>query len=199
MKILKSMHSSLKYSVLGITAVVLAIFGMNACDSIVGSDSNSGTAKLNFYLTDAPAQYDAVIVDIQQINIRYTPNGVDTSDTTDNGDEEGEWITLSEPDMRIDLLQLQNGADTLFAAADLEPGHYSNLRLVLGTNNEVVVNGNSERLKVPSGQQSGFKLKLKADIEEGKEYKLLVDFDAHQSVHKAGKSGKQIVSSRIHS
>lgn len=135
------------------------------------SDSNSGgTAKMTVYLTDAPANYDAVNVDIQDIQVNASGS--------DNG-----WqsIHLLRPGI-YNLLNFRNGLDTVLASQDIPAGDISQIRLVLGTNNSVVVNGTSYPLSTPSAQQSGLKLNVHASLTAGIEYRLWLDFDANRSV-----------------
>ncbi len=172
------------------TLGVIALIAYSCSDATLQSPQD-GMSHMKVFLTDAPANYDEVNVDIQGLRIHYTPFEDDTSaaDTT----EDGKWIDLPMEPMMVNLLELTNGADTLLASAELEPGHYRELRLVLGDNNTVVIDSASHRLKVPSGQQSGYKIKFRTELESGEELELTIDFDASRSVHKAGKSGKYIL------
>lgn len=151
-----------------------------------------GKGHMSVRLTDAPARYDAVYIDVQKVKVHFD-EAFEYSSGSDSTMQKPGWITLSDSAMKVNLLDLTNGVDTLLAQADLEPGHYSHLRLILGNDNEVMVNGKSNYLKVPSGQHSGYKVKIQADIEAGKTYTVLVDFDASRSIHKAGRSGKYIL------
>lgn len=53
-----------------------------------------------------------------------------------------------------------------------------------------MINGQTIDLTTPSAQQSGLKLNINADLVEGIDYKLLLDFDAARSIVQAGNSGK---------
>ena len=72
---------------------------------------------------------------------------------------------------------------------DLPSGKISQVRLKLGDQNSVKIDGETHELKTPSGQQSGLKLKIDATLTEGISYSVLLDFDAARSVVKAGNSG----------
>jgi len=172
------------------------VFGVVSCsDTNTGFQSNdliqSGMAKMNIHLTDAPADFQEVNIDVQGLRIHFTPFESDTGAA--DSLEDGRWVDLPVDPMRVNLLELQNGVDTLLASAELEPGRYRELRLLLGSDNDVMVDSVIHRLKVPSGQQSGFKVKFSTDLQEGEELDIMVDFDASRSVHKAGKSGKFIL------
>lgn len=161
-----------------------------SCDDINLDGPQNPKAHLNVHLTDAPGDYEEVNVDVQGLRIHYTPFD---SDTVEADEKDGKWINLPVDPMVINLLDLTNGVDTLLSSADLDPGHYKELRLILGRDNTVVVDGEAHKLKVPSGQQSGYKIKFKTDLEADEELDVMVDFDAERSVHKAGRSGKYIL------
>nr|WP_295867145.1 DUF4382 domain-containing protein [uncultured Chitinophaga sp.] len=144
------------------------------------SDNNGGKAKMTVYLTDAPANYDAVNVDIQDVQVNAS--------NTDNG-----WqsIHLLRPGV-YNLLNFRNGLDTVLASQELPAGEISQIRLILGSNNSVVIDGNTFPLTTPSAQQSGLKLNVHATLTAGIEYRLWLDFDAARSVVTTG-SNKYIL------
>lgn len=172
----------------GMFAVVLAAVMVVSCsDDVNFNGPENQKAQMNVNLTDAPANYQEVNIDVQGLRVHYTPSSEDTASS------EGEWIELPVEPMKVDLLELTNGVDTLLTSAELEPGTYKELRLILGNENTVMVDSTVEDLKVPSGQESGYKIKFQTDLEAGEELDVTVDFDAARSVHKAGKSGKYIL------
>lgn len=176
--------SNMRSAVQSLIGIVLITLIAVSCNDI--NSGEPGKARLDVSLTDAPANYQEVNVDVQGLRIHYTPDG-------DTADGDGQWIDLPVEPMTVDLLELTNGVDTLLASAELEPGSYKELRLILGDENTVTVDSVTHDLKVPSGQQSGYKIKLKTELEEGDDIEVVVDFDAGRSVHKAGNSGKYIL------
>ena len=84
------------------------------------------TTPVKVRMTDAPANYDQVNVDI--IGVEFKIN----SETT---------VNLNVNAGIYNLLDFANGADTLIASADVPSGELSQVRLILGTNNTVVVDG----------------------------------------------------------
>ncbi len=56
----------------------------------------------------------------------------------------------------------------------------------------MVIDGETYALTTPSAQQSGYKLNVNAEIEEGETYDMVIDFDASQSIVVTG-SGKFIL------
>lgn len=180
-----------------LSIALLSVFTVS-CDetNLTDPETNTNTNETNseapstlrVMLTDAPGDFESVFIDIQEVRIHKTDSvEMDTteSDTTENGDDSN-WITVSEEPVRVDLLTLQNGSTITLGETELESGTYNQIRLLLGSDNEVVVDGQSHHLKTPSAQQSGLKLKIDADIEAGTTYTLLIDFDASRSIVKAG-------------
>jgi hypothetical protein len=128
-------------------------------------------------LTDSPGDYEIVNIDIQAVEVH-----------SDNGG----WMTLDTNVDVYDLLTLTNGVETVIANDDLPAGKVSQLRLILGDNNSVVVDEESYSLTVPSGSESGLKLQMHAELTEGITYSVLLDFDAAKSIVATG-SGKYIL------
>jgi len=144
------------------------------------NSSSSGSGHLQVMLTDGPASYDAVYIDIQKVEVNVS---------SDSGTNSG-WQTV--PILRpgvYNLLKFKNGIDTLLAAADLPAGKLSQMRLVLGNNNSVVIDGQSYPLKTPSAQQSGLKLNIHSTLTADIVYRLWIDFDANRSIVTTGNGG----------
>ena len=104
-----------------------SFFFLQACkkDVITGGPENStqnGTGAIRINLTDAPAKYLEVNVDIKQVRIHVS----DDSSSTDG------WIDLPTNAGIYNLLDLQNGIDTTIVDSTLIPaGKVSQIRFVL--------------------------------------------------------------------
>lgn len=159
-----------------------AIFLFTSCD-ITDESTSSSTGTLQVYLTDAPASYDAVWIDIEEVRVHVSDD--DGIEEDDDG-----WVVVNDNPMRVNLLDLTNGEFEVLGETELESGHYSQIRLILGDDNEVVVDGVPQALKTPSAQQSGLKININAEIDDDEVYTLLLDFDASRSIVEAGNSGK---------
>lgn len=132
-------------------------------------ENNSGNSNLQVKLTDAPAAYDQVNVDIREVRVNL------------RNDSTG-WITLNTNAKVYNLLGLQNGVDTLLATGTVQAGPVQEIRLILGSNNTVIVGGVSYPLTIPSGSESGLKIKVSKNINAGLD-SLIVDFDANLSIN----------------
>ncbi|MEZ5044969.1 MAG: DUF4382 domain-containing protein [Saprospiraceae bacterium] len=161
--------------------VLLLLIGLASCETVFEADlsnENNSTTTLNIRLTDGPIDLEEVNIDLQGIRVKG-PGGF-------------EEIPLETNAGIYNLLDFQNGIDTLIAYADLQLERITEVRLILGDNNTVVVDGETYALKIPSGSQSGLKIKACLDLLTMPQYDLLLDFDAGASIHRTG-NGKYIM------
>jgi hypothetical protein len=165
------MRKSLYAYGLVVSALMLAI----SCDKSETSDQN---AVLEVRLTDAPGDYEEVLIDVQDIQIHVSAV-----------DGEGDWQSLPVNPGIYNLLDFQNGMDTLLAHVELPAGMVSQMRLVLGPNNQVKADGGYHDLETPSAQQSGLKFNIDANLIGGVVYRLWIDFDAARSIVHKGNGG----------
>ena len=143
--------------------------------------TQNGKSQLEVYLTDDPANYEQVVIDVKDVKINY-------SNDTANG-----WKRLSQVNASTyDILRLVNDKDTILGKTDLDSGRIEQIRLILGSNNFVKIGGQTYSLETPSAQQSGLKINLHQEVNPGVLYKLLLDFDASRSIVKTG-NGKYIL------
>ncbi|MEO8795186.1 MAG: DUF4382 domain-containing protein [Daejeonella sp.] len=151
-----------------LTAMSVAI-GLTSCKD----NSTSSVTKFSVKMTDAPGAYQSLILNVKEIQV-LTSEGTSTLELG------------SKP---FDILKFRMGKDTLLASQDIPSGQLQEIRLVLNeTGNTVVIDDVTYNLTTPSGQSSGLKLKVNADLTSGVAYTLLLDFDAARSVVKTGNS-----------
>jgi len=158
--------------------VPLLILGFFSCKKDSSNDNTSGTAKVAMHITDGPSTYDAVYLNVQEVQINAS---------------NGAWISMTpvRPGL-YDILRFRNGLDTLLGWADIPAGTVSQMRLILGDGNYVVVNGVSYPLTTPSAQESGLKLNIDQTLVAGSSYDFWIDFDAGRSIHQTG-NGKYML------
>jgi hypothetical protein len=176
--------SLMNFSVKSLFLLALVTVGFTSCSDDAEKDNlNEQDARISVRLTDAPGDYEAVYVDVQDVRIKM--------DADSNPDEDDSWVSLDNVDTGIyDLLQLTGGVSQLLAEADIPAGYLHQIRLVLGTDNSVVINGESEPLSTPSAQQSGLKINVNQELEAGEHYEFLLDFDVENSIVETGNGGK---------
>jgi len=138
------------------------------CMLMFSCKKDNSTSQLNVKMTDAPAVYDQVNVDVREVRVNMR-------------DDSTGWITLNTNAKVYNLLSLQNGVDTLVASGTVQTGSVKEIRFILGSNNSIVIAGITYPLVIPSGEESGLKLKIDKKINASVET-LVVDFDADLSV-----------------
>lgn len=157
-------------------ATSLLLFSCQKKDSTSGLVNNPATFTVK--LVDAPVAYDKVLIDIQDVQIKASTDNSDTG-----------WKSLSIARKGVyNILDFKNGLDTILGTISLPAGTISQLRLVLGSNNEVVYNGTRANMTTPSAQQSGLKLLINATLLPGVDYVYWIDFDAAKSIVHTGSS-----------
>ncbi|HQI45420.1 MAG TPA: DUF4382 domain-containing protein, partial [Bacteroidales bacterium] len=97
------------------------------------------TTPVKVRLTDAPGNFQQVNVEILGVEFKI------------NKDTE---VNLNINQGIYNLLDYTNGLDTLIAYADVPSGKLSQIRLILGTNNTVMVDSVIYPLSTPSAMQS---------------------------------------------
>jgi hypothetical protein len=160
------------------TVALLSLF-FTSCSN----NDSSQTSRISVRMVDAPGDYDEVNVEVLDVLIK------DNSSTDDQG-----WLSVGAASQVgegkiYNLLDLTGGVNVLLADNLVPSGNLGQIRLLLGDNNTVVIDGKTYDLKTPSAQQSGLKLKVNQILEADKTYEFLLDFDVERSVVKAGNSG----------
>ena len=148
------------------TFIVFGII-LNSCSS----DSTTGTYAYNVRMTDAPGPYEEVNIDLKSVEV-----------TGSNG----QTVLLNTTAGIYNLLEFSNGLSTLIATSELSDAKVSQIRLILGSNNTVVVGGVSYPLSTPSAEQSGLKLQVNQTLLADIQNEILLDFDASASIVKTG-------------
>ena len=134
-----------------------------------------GIGTISLRMTDDPADFQEVNLSITQVSAHLEGTGGE-SDSTDG------WQVLRTEPLNVDLLTLRNGVFTTLAIAQVPAGHYTQIRLKLAPGSNVVVDGITHPLTVPSGLQSGYKLVGDFDVPAGGLIGLTLDFDAARSI-----------------
>ncbi len=151
--------------ILRVFVLLLALSTLSQC---YNDSERLSLASVEFRLTDAPADYEQVNVEILSLLYHTTENG---------------WEEINNFNSGIyNLLDFRNGTDTLLGNAELPPGKLTQLRLILGNQNTLLIDGQIRNLSVPGGQQSGIIIPINIELIQGVSYNILLDFDAARSV-----------------
>jgi hypothetical protein len=150
------------------------------------SNMNPANGTMRVHLTDKPGSRN-----IEAVNLVVTEVSVRTEEMASGSDSDsvstsGGWQVLSSTTNTYDLMKLQNGVFATIGQGSLPAGMYTQIRLKLGAGSNVVVDGTTLPLKVPSGMQSGLKLIGNFDVPPGGTTDIGLDFDASRSLHETG-------------
>jgi hypothetical protein len=173
-----------KYSLL--LAVMAALVFSSCKNDVVNPDGGTpspGTFKA--YLTDAPADYEALNIEILKVQAWHA------------AEENSGWVMLNNNARTVNILKFTNGLDmelTPLNNLEVPEGRYTKLRLTFGENNTLVLNpAASAALGILGGGSGVFDLNFAGSrevdvaIDEQVNKKqgahVLVDFDATQSVY----------------
>ncbi len=180
---------------LGLPALLLAAAG---CGS--GPAASSAQGAMSVHLLTAP--FDS-LQDLQEVDLHILALEAHSNTTG--------WITLWEPKATFDLLSIDGVVETLASGVSLEPGKYTQFRLLLGpgqqdaggekiSNLVVLQDGSAHDLTVPSGLQSGVKLVCQVDVQPGANTDVFISFEMPESIHLhgTGASAKYILRPVIH-
>src|SRR5690625_183980 len=183
-----------------IPLMALFTISLAACSDVNSADED-GTGQMSLYLSgdsesgkavsfESDAQnrptagsLEEVNLDVVHVRVKHVPYPPENADA--DKDKEGNWHEIDVEPFVVNLLELSH-ADTLIARADLPTDRYSEVRLVLGSENHVVADGAVHDLKVPSGSASGYKIKFDKRLDRGDRLNLILAFDVIDSTHRTG-------------
>ncbi len=154
------------------TILAFAVLLLTSAVVFTACKKNKETTKLDIQLTDNPYNAQEVNVDIKEVRVNFS-------------DDSSGWVTLNTYAGVYNLLGLQNGLDTLIASAIVTTGTVKEIRFVLGSNNSIKINNVVYPLTIPSGSESGLKIKVNKRLAVGFD-SLLIDFDAALSIFQNG-------------
>lgn len=164
------MKNSTKVFAVSALAGALAACGGSGSDG--GSTGQTGTVSIG--LTDAPA------MDLSSVHIAFNTIRLKPAD--------GDWLDFSlEETGTLDLLTLQGGVtEPLITNEEVPAGEYEEIRLIVDTENSWVTKeseGDAQfTLAVPSGEQSGLKLKGGFVVAADTSTSFTIDFDVRKSI-----------------
>ncbi len=162
--------------------LILSFILLASCDK--NNDTNMAAEKTQtsvfVYLHDQAGEYQQVNVDIQQVIIK----GYGNNNEYDLTDSTGAGV--------YNLLDYQNGLDTLLGEITVDYDSISQIRLVIGLDNTVMVDSMLYPLETPSAQQSGLKINVHGELMYIDTFIVSLDFDASESVHQLGNGTYQL-------
>lgn len=160
---------TIKNTLPAIAILIAVILFFTACKK--DDNNNPGMTRMKVRMVDAPSPYA-----FQEVNIDVV--GVEAN-------IDGQFYSLAFNAGVYNILTLVNGTDVLIADDSVPAGTMSQLRLILGTNNTIKVDGVLYPLTIPSGSESGLKLNVHEALPVN-DYTIMIDFDAAHSIVKQG-------------
>jgi hypothetical protein len=188
------MKTIIKTIVVPTVMILTTIFPACQKDSTDVMTSQDGNSEIVIRMGDSPAPYTAVNIDVKAVEILYKDTVTSNCNDTDDRDDsvkyychcqvtsEQKWLKLVTITGIYNLLMFQNGLDTIIASDQIKAGDILEMRLILGTNNSLVIWPDTIPLIVPSGMETGLKLIINKPVSPHSKLEVLFDFDANSSV-----------------
>ncbi|MBK8721082.1 MAG: DUF4382 domain-containing protein [Saprospiraceae bacterium] len=153
---------------------IMLLFVLGASLSFLMScKKTEDSTKLTVLLTDGPIDAQEVNVEINEVKVNFR-------------DDSTGWVSLSTTPGVYDLLKLQNGVTTPLATGTYPTSNIvKEIRFVLGTKNTIKVKDVVYPLTIPSGGDSGLKIKVGKQLANSLD-SLTIDFDAALSIKDDG-------------
>lgn len=121
---------------------------------------------------------DAIFLDVRSCEMHY------------NDGSPNNWVILSTNAGIYNLYDLNDDATVVLVNELTMPaGEVGQMRLILGPNNSIVIDGVAYPLKVPSGEQSGLKIDLHDNIHFHHYVTVVLDFDPNHQIVELGNGG----------
>lgn len=182
-----------------VTVGLLAV----GCDA-TGPVLDSGPGSLELHM--AGASTSKALTATADSHDAAPPSNIDSASVTitrtaiivqgDSAQEDSSSIeVLTEENFTVDLMDLQDGLDTLMAEVELEQGTYTQVRLITADQATVGFEDGTEReVMVASGQQTGFKVNFEPFTIDSSDdqVRLTIEWDVANSL-KGNRRGTLVI------
>lgn len=164
------------------------VFFLNCSDENASFDIEK--ASITVKLFDAPGDYEKVYVEIKDVLLLIIDDK-----TVPNC-----WLSLNAKAGVYDLLDLTGGVEALLVDnLKIPTGIVYEIRLLLGDNNSIVINGETFPLFTPNTLQTGLEIRVDQLLKSNLDYTFLLDFDVEKSILKTPTPGYIILKPEIRS
>lgn len=179
---------------LSFAVAVGLLVGCDSAGTSMETTSDDGSTTLQMSLTDAPGDVTKASVIIESVSIVPLEDSSD-GDSTDVG-----VSVLADESFEADLTQLEGAVDTLMAEIDIEPGTYSQVRLITANPDSFDVRYETAQddtaqanLFIPGGEPNGIKVNFDSPLTVDASMDtvdITLDFDAGESFIPRGRDGQ---------
>lgn len=142
-----------------------------------GPGNPQGRVRLR--LTDAPADFDSIVIGIREISIR---RGNDTTG----------WLRFTPAQQFVDVLTLRNGVFLDLGTFTVPAGNIGAMRMLLDSTSHVVVSGQRQPIMLTPGDTVGYEMTTDVNVAAGATVDVGIDFDALRSLRADGAGGWNI-------
>ena len=153
-----------------------------------------GMGTLTLQITDAQKTYNvtSLLLIVTKVEVHRAAAGEVCKEVTEDNETTEEciepadgmkWETFVGTPQSYDLIQIK-GIKELLGSKDLEPGKYTQIRLVV-EGSSIFIDGVQKKLIIPSKE---VKLVKSFDLNEGESTTLTLDFDVDKSIVSTGTS-----------
>lgn len=178
--------------------IIIAVI-VSSCTKNASFETPNGVQEVSLMLTDAPAVYDQVLIDIKSVKILVdTSKDTRKKDSTDwervgqdrdrrcaSGDSSLIWEDLGIKAGVYDILKLRNGLDTTLASKTVVNGVIRLIKIEFGTKNSVMKDSVIYPLQIPTWAPNYVIIKLYGhEFEEylARKKRLWLDFNIANSI-----------------
>jgi hypothetical protein len=150
--------------------IFLSILLLTSCQET----DTSPKALVNVFLTDAPAQWDSVLVEILGVELEFVQSGR-------SGEIQKFFLPFEPEDKQIDVASLVAGNVQALVRNEFQIGQLTKVSLRIGSGNSLFVG--DKRYDLPSASSSqDIPVALEIDLEAGISYDVILDFDLEKSI-----------------
>lgn len=168
---------------IALTALAVAALA-GGCYEDDGSGPATSKPLAKVLMTDAPFPFDTV----QSVNVYVVSVAVSASADTSALPPPGgmQWVTITEPRQRINLLTLQQGTTALLGEGEIPANQYRAVRVIIDTDSSEIhfTDGSAALVHWGGAGQQAIHAFVEAAVavpEEGAE--IVIDFDVGRSFH----------------
>jgi len=191
-----------KYKLLTVFLALAFTLTFLGCDESSPKDDVNQTGILNLFLTNTPADFEAVYITMDSVSVHSSSSVSLTSrDVVEDEIDDSGWRVVALPRATMNILDLSNNTATQAGQVQLSVGDYTEIKVVVGTrsnggptiadgydshpyaNYVVLKGGEVSELEIPSYT---LKINHNFSIIKNGNINMIIDFDTKNSIKQIG-------------